>query len=102
MREPVPVARRPSGTITFLFTDVERSTRLWEERPEHMGPALARHDEILRSAVEGAGGYVFSTAGDAFSAAFAAPSEAAAAAKGAQAVLAAERWPADVTIRVRM
>jgi predicted ATPase/class 3 adenylate cyclase len=102
MREPVRVAGRPSGTITFLFTDVERSTRLWEERPEYMGPALARHDAIVRAAVEEAGGYVFSTAGDAFSAAFAAPSQAASAARDAQIALASERWPVDVTIRVRM
>ena len=41
----------PSGTVTFLFTDLEGSTRLWEEHPEAMRPALARHDEILRDAV---------------------------------------------------
>ncbi len=44
----------PSGTVTFLFTDLEGSTRLWEEHPEAMKGALARHDEILRDAVEGA------------------------------------------------
>ena len=42
----------PSGTVTFLFTDLEGSTRLWEEQPEAMEVALARHDEILRGAVE--------------------------------------------------
>ena len=42
----------PSGTVTFLFTDLEGSTRLWEEFPEAMRGALARHDEILRDAVE--------------------------------------------------
>ena len=96
------MARQPSGTVTFLFTDVEGSTRLWDERPAHMERALSRHDQILRAAVEAAGGYVFSTAGDAFSAAFAAPSHAAAAALGAQRALASEPWPAGVTIRVRM
>ena len=42
----------PSGTVTFLFTDLEGSTRLWEEHPEAMRDALARHDEILRSTIE--------------------------------------------------
>ena len=42
----------PSGTVTFLFIDIEGSTRLWEEQPEAMRAALARHDELLRTAVE--------------------------------------------------
>ncbi len=46
----------PSGTVTFLFTDLEGSTRLWEEHPEAMQPALARHDEILRESVTAHGG----------------------------------------------
>jgi class 3 adenylate cyclase len=46
------VAELPSGTVTFLFTDLESSTRLWEEMPEAMAEALARHDEILRDAVD--------------------------------------------------
>ena len=41
----------PSGTVTFLFTDIEGSTRLWEQHPEAMRPALARHDEVLREGV---------------------------------------------------
>jgi class 3 adenylate cyclase len=41
----------PSGTVTFLFTDVEGSTRLWEDHEEAMGPALARHDQIVRDAI---------------------------------------------------
>ena len=61
----------PSGTVTFLFTDVEGSTRLWEGHRAAMEASLARHDELLRSSIEAHGGYVFSTAGDAFSAAFA-------------------------------
>lgn len=60
----------PPGTVTFLFTHVEGSTRLWQECPEEMSVALARHDEILREAIEVHAGYVFSTAGDAFAAAF--------------------------------
>jgi class 3 adenylate cyclase len=45
------VAGLPAGTVTFLFTDLEVSTRLWEHEPETMRPALARHDSILRNAV---------------------------------------------------
>ena len=60
------MVERPTGTVTFLFTDIEGSTRLWEEHPAEMRVALERHDEIVRSAVESNDGYVFSTAGDAF------------------------------------
>ena len=60
----------PSGTVTFLFTDIEGSTRLWESAPDVMRLALARHDEIVRSSVESRGGWVFTTAGDGFGAAF--------------------------------
>src|ERR1700761_6211116 len=70
---------RPSGTVTFLFTDVEGSTRLWDEHPDAMASALARHDEIVRRAVDEQGGYMFSTGGDGFAAAFARSIEAVAA-----------------------
>jgi predicted ATPase/class 3 adenylate cyclase len=60
----------PTGTVTFLFTDIEGSTKLWEKNPEGMQAALARHDEVLRSAIEERGGFVFKTGGDAFCAAF--------------------------------
>ena len=60
----------PHGTMTFLFTDVEGSTRLWEQDREAMRPALATHGRIVRGAIEEHDGYVFSTAGDAFSASF--------------------------------
>ena len=93
---------RPSGTVSFLFTDVEGSTRLWDEHPAAMREALARHDEILRSAIEDRGGYVFSTAGDAFSAAFTRAGDAAGAAVAAQLALWGEPWPVDAQLRVRM
>jgi class 3 adenylate cyclase len=64
------VASPPTGTVTFLFTDIEGSTRLWEKNPRTMQAALARHDEVLRLAIEERGGYVFKTVGDAFCAAF--------------------------------
>jgi predicted ATPase len=67
-----------------------------------MGAAIARHDELVRSAVEAHGGYVFSTGGDGFAAAFARAGDAIAAAVGAQVALAGESWPADATIGVRM
>jgi class 3 adenylate cyclase len=59
------VASPPTGTVTFLFTDIEGSTKLWERHPAAMQTALARHDEILRGAIEERGGYVFKTVGDA-------------------------------------
>ena len=92
----------PSGTVTFLFTDVEGSTRLWEQHPVGMQVALERHDEIVRSEIERQGGYVFSTAGDGFAAAFSRVVDAVEAALGAQVALGAEAWPDDATIRVRM
>ena len=72
---------------------MEGSTRLWEQSPEAMRSALAVHDRILRAVIEAHGGYVFSTAGDAFSAAFWTPAEAVEAAVEAQRQLGAERWP---------
>jgi predicted ATPase/class 3 adenylate cyclase len=93
---------RPSGIVTFLFTDLEGSTRQWETEPEAMRSALPRHDEILRKAIEGHGGYVFATGGDGFAAAFTRPADAVAAAAQAQAELAAEPWPPGVAIAVRM
>ena len=66
----------PTGSVAFLFTDIEGSTRLWEARPREMGAALARHDALLRAAVEAAGGTVFKTVGDAFCVAFADPAAA--------------------------
>ena len=61
----------PTGTVTFLFTDLEGSTRLWEEHSDGMRDALALHDEILRDAVEKRGGHVVKTTGDGLHAAFA-------------------------------
>jgi predicted ATPase/class 3 adenylate cyclase len=91
---------RPSGTVTFVFTDVEGSTALWQDHPRAMSAALARHDEIVRGAIENHQGYVFSTAGDAFAAAFASATDAVAAMTTAQAELSGEPW-GDAVIRVR-
>ena len=87
------VPELPSGTVTFLFTDIEGSTRLWEERPDEMRAALAQHDEILRSAIEGNHGYVFATGGDGFAAAFARAGDAVSVAADVQIRLAAEGLP---------
>lgn len=92
----------PTGTVTLLFTDIEGSTRLWEQQPDAMTAALERHDELLRSTIESAGGYVFKTVGDAFCAAFAAAREAVGAAAAAQRALQDETWPEPVKLRVRM
>jgi class 3 adenylate cyclase len=60
----------PFGTVTFLFTDIEGSTKLWEQYPEAMAISHARHDEILREAIESNHGYIFQIVGDSFTAAF--------------------------------
>ena len=92
----------PTGTVTFLFTDLEGSTRLWEEHPEAMRDALARHDEILRDAVEKRDGHVVKTTGDGLHAAFAVAPDAVAAALDAQRQLLAEPWTLPEPLRVRM
>src|SRR3990172_4465490 len=74
----------PSGTVTFLFTDIEGSTRLWEEHPEAMKRALGRHDAVLRAAIGTNRGHIFKTVGDAFDAVFPTAPGALAAALAAQ------------------
>jgi len=92
----------PKGTVTFLFTDIEGSTKLWEAHPETMRVALVRHDTLLRNTIVRANGYVFKTVGDAFCAAFAMAPDAVAAALSAQVALDTEPWPAETPIKVRM
>jgi formylglycine-generating enzyme required for sulfatase activity/class 3 adenylate cyclase len=84
----------PTGTVTFLFTDVEGSTERWESHPEAMTFALERHDALMRSAVAAQFGYGFKAVGDAFCAAFARAGDALAAAVSAQRAIAAEDWGA--------
>ncbi len=102
-----PRTTPPTGTVTFLFTDIEGSTSLWEQYPDKMRLALARHNTILRDAIEANDGYVFKTIGDAFCAAFASPRDALEAAIEAQRALFAPVWhelglPQGVGLRVRM
>ena len=75
---------RPGGTVTFLFTDIEDSTRRWEEDPSDMADTLRVHDAILRGAIERHAGYVFGTGGDGFCAAFSTAADATAAALESQ------------------
>ena len=82
----------PQGTVTFLFTDLEGSTRRWEAHPQEMRDALARHDAIVRGAVESHHGVVFSTMGDGMAAVFASAREAVRAVLAAQQGLGAEDW----------
>ena len=89
--------------MTFLFTDIEGSTGLWDRQAEAMSTALARHDAILRQAVEAHGGVIFATGGDGFAVAFAHAHDATAAAGNAQQQLRAEDWPDAVgAVLVRM
>jgi predicted ATPase/class 3 adenylate cyclase len=93
----------PTGTVTFLFTDIEGSTVRWERYPEEMRLALARHDELMREGLEAQGGVIFKTVGDAFYAAFATAGTAISAAVALQRALHAEPWNTDVgPLRVRM
>ena len=93
----------PTGTVTFLFTDIEGSTARWEQQRQAMQAALARHDAILREVIAVHGGHVFKTVGDAFCAAFATAPAALEAALAAQRALAGEDWGEGLgPLRVRM
>ena len=94
---------RPAGTVTFLFTDIEGSTGLWERQAEAMSAALARHDAIVQQAVDAHGGVIFATGGDGFAVAFPKAGDAIAAAGEAQRELQSEDWPDGVgALSVRM
>ena len=93
---------RPSGTVTFLFTDIEGSTRLWEQYPDLMPAAFRRQEAILRQAIAAHGGYAYKMIGDAFQAAFATATSALSAAVAAQRALQATAWDTPRPLRVRM
>lgn len=99
---PIAGGSLPTGTVTFLFADIEGSTRLWEQHPEAMQSALARHDALLRQAVEANNGRIVKTTGDGLHAVFDASSDAIAAALSGQRALSSEPWPPATQLRVRM
>jgi class 3 adenylate cyclase len=92
----------PQGTITFLFTDIEGSTRLWEQHPHAMPAALARHDALLKESVAAQGGVVFKTVGDSVLAAFAHAPSALGAALAAQRAIGTEAWELPEPPQMRM
>src|SRR5437879_1510786 len=92
----------PTGTVTFLFTDIEGSTQRWERYPDAIKAVLARHDAILRKAIESNEGRVFKTVGDAFCAAFSTAPAALAAALESQRDLHQTNWDEVGGLRVRM
>lgn len=94
----------PTGTITFLFTDVERSARLWEQAPEAMRAALTRHDLLAADLVGAHDGLLIKSRGegDSLFAVFGSAPDAVGAACALGQALAAEAWPADTPLRVRM
>jgi class 3 adenylate cyclase len=91
----------PKRTITFLFTDIEGSTMSWEVQPDAMHTALARHDAILREAIEAHNGYVFKTVGDAFCATFPNTIDALAAILAAHRALQDQNWGEIGPVRIR-
>lgn len=93
----------PTGVVTFLFTDIEGSTRNWERHPDQMRTALGRHNALLRTAIADNDGLVFETAGDSFVAIFERPLDAVQAAVDAQSTLLEAEWPEPIgPLKVRM
>ena len=97
-------AELPAGTVTFLLTDIEGSTRLWESVPEAMEVALERHNRLVTEVVEGHGGVAITSRGegDSFFTVFPSAVSAVKAAGACQLRLGTEDWPAGVVLRVRM
>ncbi|MBV8339437.1 MAG: adenylate/guanylate cyclase domain-containing protein, partial [Candidatus Eremiobacteraeota bacterium] len=92
----------PTGTVTFLFTDIEGSTERWERHREAMKAAVARHDAVMREPLEDQGGYVFKTVGDAFCVVFPTAPQAVQAAVDAQRAIASQDWSQVGGLRARM
>ena len=92
----------PTGTVTFLFSDIEGSTQRWERDRAAMQDAVRRHDTLVRAAIDANGGYIFKTMGDAFCAVFARPEDAIHAALGAQRAISKEDFAAVGGIAIRI
>ena len=86
--------------MTFLFTDIEGSTRTWQDQPEAMGAALAVHDQLVRRAIEDHGGHLVKSTGDGAFAVFAGADQGVGAAVAAQRALVDADWPEDAPLRV--
>ena len=96
------MSERPSGTVTFLFTDIEGSTQLVRRLRERYGDVFAEHERLLRTAFAGGGGQEIETQGDSFFVAFGRPKDAVLSAAAAQRALAGHSWPEGGEVRVRM
>jgi predicted ATPase/class 3 adenylate cyclase len=96
------VGHLPTGTVSFLFTDIQGSTQAAQRLGDRWPPVLERHNQLLAAAVAEGGGTVFGTEGDAVFAAFETAPRAVAAAVAAQRALAAEPWPEGAPVKVRM
>ncbi len=97
-----PATELPVGTVTFLFTDIEGSTRLLKQLRDRYGETLADHQTILREAFSKHGGHEIDTQGDSFFVAFVRAKDAVAAAIDSQIAFAGHAWPNGVEVRVRM
>ncbi|MEN8237938.1 MAG: BTAD domain-containing putative transcriptional regulator [Actinomycetota bacterium] len=97
-----PGSETPAGTVTFGFSDVEGSAKLWTAHRQHAAAALSRHDELVRAAVDDHGGYIFAAGGDSFGVAFHRAGDAVAWATQLQAATSSEPWPGGVKVRLRI
>jgi class 3 adenylate cyclase len=87
--QPAP----PSGTVTFLFTDVVGSTQRWEREPDEMAKVMARHDELVAGLVSGRRGYLVKSTGDGTMAAFSTAADGVRAAVDLQSAVSSQEWP---------
>src|SRR5688572_32737503 len=94
------MSKLPTGTVTFLFTDIEGSTQLWEKHPEEMKSALAKHDSILKEAIQSNHGHIIKTTGDGVHAVFSTVIDAINSAVSAQHTL--KSLISNLSIKVRM
>jgi class 3 adenylate cyclase len=92
----------PSGTVTFLLTDLEGSTRMWEQDPDAMKAAMVRHDEILEKTITANGGFIFSRMGDGMAVAFSSAGNALSSAVSIKNALAEEDWRTATPLKARI
>src|SRR5688572_25753566 len=96
------MAELPSGTVTFLFSDIEHSTSLLRRLRDRYGDVLSEHQRLLRAVFDEAGGHEIDSQGDSFFVVFRKPKEAVVAAVAAQRALHSHPWPEGALVRVRM